>query len=83
MKANKDKSHLYLSCNEPSTLMIDCSSIETNIKQVFLGITIDKDLKLDDKVNNLCKKACQKLNALASVAPYMNFTIIMKAVIRV
>ena len=84
MKANSDKSHLLLSCNEPSTLVIDGSSIETNTKEVLLGITIDKDLKFDDHVNSLCKKACQKLNALARLAPYMSVEkrrIIMKAFI--
>ena len=37
-----------------------------------LGITIDKDLKFDDHVNSICKKAFQKLNALACLAPNMN-----------
>ena len=60
------KSHLLLSCNEPSALVIDGSSTETNTKEeVLLGITIDKDLNFDDYVNSLCKKTCQKLNALA------------------
>ena len=46
--------------------MIDGSSTETNTKEeVLLGITIDKDLNFDDYVNSLCKKTCQKLNALA------------------
>ena len=84
MKDNSDKSHLLLSYNEPSKLVIDGSSIETNTKEVLLGIAIDKDLKFDDHVNNLCKKACQKLNALAGLAPYMNVEkrrIIMKAFI--
>ena len=84
MKANSDKIHLLLSYSEPSKLVIDGSSIETNTKEVLLGITIDKNLKFDDHVNNLCKKACQKLNALARLAPYMNVEkrrIIMKAFI--
>ena len=82
MKANSNKSHLLLICNEPSTLVIDGSSIETNTKEVLHGITIDKDLKFDDHVNSLCKRACQTLNALACLAPYMNVEkrmIIMKA----
>ena len=37
-----------------------------------LGITIDKDLKFGDHVNSICKKAFQKLNALARLAPNMN-----------
>ena len=72
MKANSDKSHLLLSYNEPSKLVTDGSFIETNTKEVLLGITIDKDLKFDDHVNNLCKEACEKLNALACLVPYMN-----------
>ena len=83
MKANSSKNHL-LSCSEPSAVVIDGCSIESNIKKVLLGITIDKNLKLDDHVNNLCKKACRKLNALSRIAPYMNVSkrrIIMKAFI--
>ena len=81
MKANSDKSHLLLSCNEPFTLVIDCSFIETNTKEVLLGIAIDKDLKFDDYVNSLCKKRVRS-NALARLVPYINVEkrrIIMKA----
>ena len=84
MKARSDKSYLLLSCNELSTLVIDGSFIETNTKEVLFGITTDKDLKFDDHVNSLCKKTCQKLNALACLVSYMNVTkrrIIMKAFI--
>lgn len=84
MKANCDKSHCLLTCNEPSTLLVDGSPIQTSTKEVLLGITIDKDLKFDDHVNSLCRKACQKLNALARLAPYTNVEkrrIIMKAFI--
>ena len=72
MKANSDKSHLLLSCGETSTLLIDGFSIDSSIKEVLLGITIDKELKFEDHVNNLCKKACQNLNALAHIAPFMS-----------
>ena len=58
MKANSDKGHLDLKCNEPSTLLIDGSPTETNTKEVPLGKTIDKELKFDDHVNTLYKKAC-------------------------
>ena len=84
MKANSDKSHLLLSCKQPSTVTIDDTFIESNVKEVLLGIIIDRDLKFDDHVNNLCKKACQKLNALSRLAPFMNLDkriIIMKAFI--
>ena len=55
--------------------------MESNIKEVLLGITIDRNSKFDHHVNNLCKKACQKLNALSRLATSMNVNkrrIIMK-----
>ena len=84
MKANSDKSRILLSCNEPSTTLIDGSSIESNTKELVLGITIDRDLKCDEHVNNLCKKACQKLDALVRIASFMDVDkkrMIMKAFI--
>ena len=41
----------------------------TLIKEVLLRITIDRELKFDDHTSSLCKKACQKLDALARFAP--------------
>ena len=70
MKANSDKGHILFSCSEPSTALIGGSSIDSNTKEILLGITIDRDLKLDKHVNNLCKKVCQKLNALVRLAPF-------------
>ena len=84
MKANSDKSHILLSYSESSAALIDGSSIESNRKEILLGITIDRDLEFDEHVNNLCKKACQKLNALVRLAPFMNVDkkrMIMKAFI--
>ena len=47
-------------------------------------MTIDSDFKFDIHVNNLCKKATQKLNALARISGYMDSSkkrTIMKAFI--
>ena len=46
-----------LSYSEPSTALSDDSSIESNTKEIILGITIDRDLKFDEHANNLCKKS--------------------------
>ena len=40
MKANSDKSNLLLSCKQPSTVTIDDTFIESNVKEVLLGIII-------------------------------------------
>ena len=71
MKANSDKSHLIVSCAEATTAMIDGLPIDSSKTEV-LGITIDHELKFDDHVNHLCKKASVKLNTLAHYAPFMN-----------
>ena len=38
----------------------------------LLGVTIDNELKFDEHVSKLCKKASQKLHALARVSNYMS-----------
>ena len=38
----------------------------------ILDITIDSKLTFENHINSICKKASQKLNALARIAPYMN-----------
>ena len=84
MKANSDKSHLIMSCEEATTAMIDGLPIDSNKTEVVLGIPIYHELKFDDHVNHLCKKARLKLNALARIAPFTNVSkkwIIMKSFI--
>ena len=84
MKANSDKSHLIMSCAEATTAMIDGLPIDSSKTEVLLGIIIDHELKFDDHVNRLCKKASLKLNAFARIAPFTNISkkrIIMKSFI--
>ena len=52
---------------------------------MLLGITIDSNLTFENHIKNICKRASQKLNALAGVAPYMNMQkrrIIMKSFVK-
>ena len=82
MKVNTGKSHLLLSGNSRATATIDNSYIESEDEQVLLGITTDSNLTFENHVRNICKKASQKLNALARIAPYMNIqkrTTVMKS----
>ena len=72
MKVNTGKSHLLLSGNSRATATIDNSYIESEDEQVLLGITIDSNLTFENHKRNIFKKASQKLNALARIAPYMN-----------
>ena len=65
MKVNTGKSYLLLSSNPRATTTIDNSYTED--EQVLLGITIDSNLTFENHVNSICKKANQKLNALARI----------------
>ena len=51
---------------------IDHIQIKNNTSEKLLAVTIDSDLKFDICVNNLCKKATQKLNTLARISGYMD-----------
>ena len=84
MKVNTDKSHLLLSGNVSLTSNIDNKLIESENEQVLLGVTIDPNLSFEKHINNLCKKASQKLNALARISGYINLQkrrVIMKSFI--
>ena len=72
MKVNTGKSHLLVSGNVRSKAKIDNNYIESEKEQVLLGITINSNHTFENHIDNICKKASQKLNALARVAPYMN-----------
>ena len=47
--------------------MIDGLPVDSSKTEVSLGIKIDHELKFDDHVNYLRKKAGQKLSALARI----------------
>ena len=84
MKVNTDKSHLLLSGNVSLTSNTDNNLIESENEQVLLGVTIDLNLSFEKHINNLCKKASQKLNALARISGYINLQkrrVIMKSFI--
>ena len=68
MKVNTDKSHLLLSGNASLTSNIDNNLTESENEQVLLGVTIGSNLSFEKHINNLCKKASQKLNALARIS---------------
>ena len=72
MKVNTGKSHLLLSGDSRATAIVDNSYIESEDEQVLLGITTDSNPTFENHVCIICKKASQKLNALARITPYMN-----------
>jgi len=84
MKANTDKSHLLFSCHNNISASIDGNITQSENSQVLLGVTIDSKLSFNEYINNLCKKASSKLNALARISSYMDLPkrrVIMKSFI--
>ena len=71
MKINSRKIHILFSGNDNVSANIDDYTIISQNKNKLLGIILDSKLSFADHINSLCKKASQKLNALARIAPYM------------
>ena len=72
LKANPDKFHLLLSETDRNlSANVDNYEIFNSNYQKLLGIKIDNKLKFNEHVSGLCKKASQKLHALARIAQYM------------
>ena len=71
MKINNRKSYMLFSGNDNIIANIDDHTIISINKNELLGIILDSKLPFEDHINNLCKKASQKLNALARVPLYM------------
>ena len=71
-KAKPRKSHFLLTSNEQINLNLDDSIIKTSKSEKLLGINIDHFLTFNEHVSKLCKKASQKLHAIARISSYLN-----------
>ena len=66
MKLNEDKCHLLISGHKFESVwpMIGNTRIWESQQEKLLGVTIDKDLKFNKHISNICMKASRKLTAL-------------------
>ena len=66
MKLNKEKCHLLVSGHKYEHIWIKINNymIWENKNVKLLGVNIDSELKFNDHVSNIYKKACRKLTAL-------------------
>ena len=62
---------MLFSGNNNVSANIDYHTIISENKNELLGIIVDSKLSFEDHIKNICKKASQKINALARIAPYM------------
>ena len=74
MKANPDKCHLLTSNSDKLSVFVDNYNIKSSKCEKHLGIKIDDKLRFNTHVDEICKKAGQKLNALSRVTSYMDLS---------
>ena len=85
MKSNDDKCHL-IGCNQNDvSITLGSENIVESSSVELLGVNIDTNLNFNEHVTNLCKKANQKLHALARISKYLiedKLKILMKTFIQ-
>ena len=85
MKSNDDKCHLLVANQENVSVTIGNEIMQATNSVELLDVKIDKNLDLNEYVNNLCKKGNQKFHALARISKYLSqdkLNIIMKTFIQ-
>ena len=75
IKINASKCHLFVSGNkhEHMRAKIGDDQIWEFRTVKLLGVTIDNELKFDEYISNVCKKAQRKLNVLTRIKKYLDF----------
>ena len=73
MKVNPDKFHLLLSDKKSHHVDICNEKLSSTCPEKFFGIKIDNKLTLEEHVEGLCKKASQKVSAVARISSLMRF----------
>ena len=84
MKSNTDKCYLIIVNNQNNDIKVGNDVIISGNSVKLLGVTIDNKLNFNEHVDNICKKANNKLQALARIAKYLSpdkLRIIMKTFI--
>ena len=84
MKSIGDKCHLLVPTEKAVSINIDGSNVTNKKEQKLLGIKFGSSPSFEGHITNLCKKASQKLHALARIVNYMDLSkrkVLMKAFI--
>ena len=73
MKLNADKCHLLMNTKDQNFLKIGNFNIKNSCSKKILGIIFDFKLKFSH-IEDICKKATRKFNALSSIVPCMDIS---------
>ena len=72
MKANPEKRHLICSTDDKVNITVENQKMCNSPCEKLLDVRLDSKLTFDAHINDICKKAGLKLNALARITPYMD-----------
>ena len=74
MKLNSDKCHLLVSGHQYEEMFVNIGKdkIWESKSVKLLGITIDKELKFDKHIDQVCLKANKKLNVLSRMQNFLS-----------
>ena len=61
MKANSDKCHFICSSSVKTSIMIENKQLRDSSCEKLLGVFFDSKLTFQSHIDNICKKALQKL----------------------
>ena len=73
MKVNPDKFYYLVSDKEIRQVDICNEKLSSTCSEKLLGMKIDNMLTFQEHVEGLCKKASQKVSALAKISSLMRF----------
>ena len=66
MKTNPEKCHLLMNVNRPATIKIGEQAISNSFcEKLFIDIDIDSQLKFNNDLETIIKKASEKVHVLA------------------
>ena len=71
LKANPGKSQLLLTSKDEAFIKIDDTDIKSSSSKKLLGALIDNKFTFNEHVSKLCKKASNKIHALARISKYV------------
>ena len=70
MKANHEKCHLLMSTFTPISIKVKDYIIKNSDYEKLLGVTVNANLTFNCHLENILKKASNKVHVLARITPY-------------
>ena len=73
MKSDPDKCNFICSTSKKVSLIAENKEINNSTHERLLGVKIDSKLSFNTHIDDICKKASLKLNALSRITPHLDF----------